>query len=111
MPKPQFPMTAVVTPSEGDGDRVGSQGYLGVVMGVDVDDAGHQREAAGVDDLVGAPSKVRLGDLADRGNPRITDRDVGAARLPSKPVDNRRTPDQQIVHPGPPPAMSGARRY
>ena len=25
MPKPQFPMTAVVTPSEGDGDRVASQ--------------------------------------------------------------------------------------
>ena len=25
MPKPQLPMTAVVTPSEGDGDRVASQ--------------------------------------------------------------------------------------
>jgi hypothetical protein len=25
MPNPQFPVTTVVTPSEGDGDRVGSQ--------------------------------------------------------------------------------------
>ena len=25
MPKPQFPMTAVVTPSEGEGDNVASQ--------------------------------------------------------------------------------------
>ncbi len=25
MPKPQLPITAVVTPSEGDGDSVGSQ--------------------------------------------------------------------------------------
>ena len=25
MPKPQLPITAVVTPSEGDGDKVGSQ--------------------------------------------------------------------------------------
>ncbi len=73
---------------------------------MDVDDAGHQRETAGIDHLGGA-----AGDLADRGNPRITDRDVGAARVPPEPVDNRRTTDQQIVHPGPPPAMSVARRY
>jgi hypothetical protein len=74
-------------------------------MGVDVDDAGHQREPAGVDDLVGTAA-----DLADGGDPRIADRDVGAARVAPEPVDNRGTTDEQIVHPGPPPAMSGARR-
>src|SRR5438445_12863527 len=44
---------------------------LGVVMGMYVDDARHQSETAGVDHLGGAPSKVRVGDLADGGNPRI----------------------------------------
>ena len=43
MPKPQLPITAVVTPSEGDGDKVAVPGHLRVVMGVDVDDARHQR--------------------------------------------------------------------
>ena len=61
-----------------------------------VDDAGHQGEAAGVDHLGGTAA-----DLADRGNPRIIYRDVGAARVPPEPVDNRGTTDQQIVHPLP----------
>ena len=75
-------------------------------MGVDVDDAGHQGQTAGVDHLGGAAA-----DLADGGNPQITDRNVGAARVMPEPVDNRGATNQQIVHSGPPHAMSGARRY
>jgi len=81
-------------------------GDLGVVVGVDVDDAGHQGEAAGIDHFGGAAA-----DLADRGDPRIAYRNVGATRVMPKPVDNRGATDQQIVHSSPPSAMSGARRY
>jgi hypothetical protein len=80
-------------------------GDLGVIVGVYVDDAGYHGEAARVDHLGGLAAH-----LADRGDPRITDRNVGAVRVAPEPVDNRGTTDQQIVHPGPPPAMSGARR-
>ena len=74
-----------------------------------VDDARHQGETAGVDHLGGAPSKVRVADLADGGNPRIAYRNVRTAGIMPEPVDNRRTTDQQIVHLGPPPALSGGR--
>ena len=54
----------------------------------------------------------RLGGAEPNGDdPRITQRNVRMARVVHEPVDNRRATDQQIVYPGPPPAMSGARRY
>jgi hypothetical protein len=82
MPKPQFPMIAVVTPSEGDGDREGSPGDLSVVMRVQVDDARHQREPASIDHLRGV-----VADLADRSDAAIPDRDIGADRVVPEPVD------------------------
>jgi plasmid stabilization system protein ParE len=68
-------------------------GDLRVVMGVDVDDPRHQREAAGVDRL------SRLGcDVANRGDAALFDRDIGADWIMAQPVDHRRAADQQIVH-------------
>jgi hypothetical protein len=75
-------------------------------MGVQVDDAGHQAQPAGVDHFDGVAA-----DLADRGNPRILDRDIGASGFAPLPIDNRSSTDHQIVHIGPPPATSRARRY
>jgi hypothetical protein len=49
-------------------------------MRVQVDDARHQREPAGIDDL----GRV-LADLADRGDAAIVDRNVGADRVVPSP--------------------------
>ncbi len=66
-------------------------------MGVDVDDPRHQGQPAGIDD---APRLAA--DLADCRDPRILDRDIGPPRLVPEPVDDRRPPDQEIVHALPP---------
>src|SRR5580704_10020005 len=63
-------------------------------MSVEVDDARHQGEPAGVDDFGG----IRT-DLADRGNALVLDGEIGASRVVAETVDQRRTPDHEIVHP------------
>ena len=62
-------------------------------MGVDVDDTGHQAEAAGVDRLA-----RRALDVADRRDLAAVDRDIGADRIVPQPVDHRRAADHQVVH-------------
>ena len=48
-PKPQLPMTTVVTPCHGDTREHAVPQDLGVVVGVDVDEAGRDDAAGGVD--------------------------------------------------------------
>src|SRR5690348_8871056 len=62
-------------------------------MRVQVDDARHQREPAGIDDL----GRV-LADLADRGDAAILDRNVGADRVVPKPVHQGGPADQEVMH-------------
>ncbi len=71
-------------------------------MGVDVDDARHQGQPAGVDDPLGGAA-----DLADPGDPPVLDRDIGPPRLMPEPVDHRRPADHQIIHATPPPNAGG----
>ena len=80
MVKPQLPMTAVVTPSAGDGETTRVPGDLRVVVRVVVDDARHQREAVGVERLASrahvrahggdAPAGARPGRRAGARPPR-----------------------------------------
>ncbi len=74
-------------------------------MGVDVDDARHQREALGVDDPPGVAA-----DLAHRRDPAVLDRDIGPPRLGAQPVDDKRPADHQIVHRPSPSAEASGRR-
>ena len=62
-------------------------------MRVQVDDARHQREPAGVDD----PGRV-LADLADRDDAAILDRAVGAHRVVPEPVDYCCSADHEVMH-------------
>src|SRR3954464_9310575 len=61
-------------------------------MCVQIDDAGHQRKPAGVDDL--GPVAA---DLANRGDAAIPDRDVRTDRVVPEPIDYRGAADHQIV--------------
>src|SRR5215831_14500425 len=93
MPKPQLPITAVVTPSEGDGERGRVPGDLRVVMRVQVDDARHQREPAGIDDL----GRV-LADLADPGDPAILHCNVSADRIMPQSIHHGGAADHEVMH-------------
>ncbi len=62
-----------------------------------VDDPGRQGEAVGIDGLTGALQDVAR-ELADRGDPPVLDRDVGAAWRVAQPVDHGRAADHQLVH-------------
>ena len=82
MVKPQLPSTAVVTPSAGDGSTNGIPGDLRVVVGVAVDDAGHQRQAVGLHRLLRCAEPA-----ADVGDPAAGHAEVaahGRAPEPSK---------------------------
>ena len=57
-------------------------------MGVQVDDARHQREAAGINDFGGIAA-----DCANFGDPAVLDRNVGAERIMPETVDDGRTTD------------------
>jgi hypothetical protein len=63
MPKPQLPITAVVTPQCGRGRHGAVPGDLRVVVGVQVHDAGHQGQALGFDAVAGWA--VHLADVGD----------------------------------------------
>ncbi|HSB25822.1 MAG TPA: hypothetical protein VLE94_22200 [Burkholderiaceae bacterium] len=67
---------------------------LGVVVGVAVDDAGHQREAVGVDDLRGVGGQ-RGRDGADAPGAHG---EVGADRVGTAAVVDGGVADQQVVH-------------
>jgi len=60
-----LPITAVVSPSAGEGDTHGSQRDLRVVVRVVVDDARHEREAVGIDAFLRtAIGAAQAGDAA-----------------------------------------------
>ena len=62
-------------------------------MRVQIDDARHQREPAGIDHLAGV-----LTDLAERGDAAILDGDIGADRVAAEPVDHNGAADHQVMH-------------
>ena len=93
--KPQLPITAVVTPSAGDGRQRRVPGDLRVEVGVAVDDAGHQREAVGVDGARCA-SDVEL--RADADDAAGVDRDVAAHRLGAAAVDDEGVAEDEVDH-------------
>ena len=71
---------------------------LGVVVRVDVDEAGRQHQAVEVDDLVpaGAPDPVSDPGSADGGDPVTGDRDVGRPGRRAGAVDQRGVAQQQV---------------
>src|SRR6266851_7664912 len=68
-------------------------GDLGVVMRVQVDDARHQREPAGIDDL----GRV-LSDLADRGDASVPNCDIATDRVVPEPIDYCCAADHEVMH-------------
>ena len=62
-------------------------------MRVQVDDPRHQREPAGIDHLGSV-----LGDLADRGDTTILDRNVGADRVVPEPIHHHGAADHEVMH-------------
>src|SRR6185437_5878056 len=72
-------------------------GDLPVVVGVDVDEAGRDREAGGVELLA-----TGLVDGAHHGEAPVVDGDVAGRRTTTAAVDHGSVPDHQIVHGRPP---------
>ena len=62
-------------------------------MGVHVDDAGREREAAGVDRF-----DALLLDLADGGDTAVLDRKIGAPRFVAQAIDDGGTANDEIGH-------------
>ena len=94
MVKPQLPITAVVTPSAGDGTHVRVPGDLRVEVGVAVDDARHQRQAVGIDNLSGRFRKTGAGcSYLSLLNCYVLDGGLGA-----RAVKDERVPDEEIKH-------------
>ena len=92
MVKPQLPMTAVVTPSAGEGDAQRVPGDLRVVVRVVVDDARHQREAVGVD-------RLRWPELpSDLGDSSVLHGEVAATGRRAEAVEQQRVADDEVVH-------------
>ena len=61
-------------------------------MRVDVDEAGRDEQAVGVDRALGGAA-----DLADLGDDTAVDRDVGGARRRTGAVDDRAAADDRVV--------------
>ena len=62
-------------------------------MRVQVDDARHQREPAGIDHL----GRV-LADLADRGDATVPDGDIRADWVMPEPINHSGAADHQVIH-------------
>ena len=62
-------------------------------MRVQVDDARHQREPAGIDDL-----GCVLAHIADRGDAAVSHRKIGADRVVPEPVDHGGAADHEVMH-------------
>ena len=71
--------------------RQGIPGELGIVVRVDVDEAGRHDQPVGVDHAV-----RRTVDPADAGDPAVTHGDVGSASRPAGAVDHEPAANDQI---------------
>ena len=91
-PTPQLPATTVVTPCQADGMQARVPGGLAVVVHVDVDEAGRDEQAVGVELLGGGA--VHLPHLGDDA---VGDGDVGGAGGGAGAVEHRPTSDDQVV--------------
>ena len=72
-PTPQLPITAVVTPCQDVGRELRAPARLTVIVGVDVDEAGGDDLALGVD------LRRASAQFPDRGDPPVLYRDIGLA--------------------------------
>jgi hypothetical protein len=68
-------------------------GDLRIVMRVQVDDARHQSEPAGIDDL----GRI-LADLSNPGDAAVPDCHIGAYRVVPKPIDYTGAADHEVMH-------------
>jgi hypothetical protein len=82
-------------PERGGRRRERIPGELGVVVRVDVDDAGRQHEAAGVDATRGG-----AGILADGRDAPVLDGDGARPRGAAEAVDDGRVVDHEVMHDG-----------
>ena len=94
MVKPQLPITAVVTPSAGDGRTQGSQVtcaskcvWLSTMPGISA-------RPSGVDRLAGVAGEQR----ADGGDASAAHAEVGQSRLGAAAVEDERMADQGVEH-------------
>ena len=90
--KPQLPITTVVTPCHGEQLDQLVPDDLGVVVGVDVDEAGADDLAGGVD----RAGRV-LGGVAEGHDLAVLDGDITDEAGPPRPVDDRATGDLEVV--------------
>ena len=95
-PKPQLPMTTVVTPCQHDGREVAVPEHLGVVVRVDVDEARGEHEPVEVDDLGARPPAPSSPGAADRGDAVAGDGHVGRAGRRAGAVDQGGVAQQQV---------------
>ena len=84
MPYPQLPVATLVTPADSTG-QLGVPHDLGVVVGVDVDEAGHDQAAGGVE-LVRAATRSPISTIRPS---RCRRQHVGG---PARSVDHRPAP-------------------
>ena len=92
-PKPQLPIATdvIAVPARQRAVRVPED--LGVVVGVQVDEAGRHVHAAGVDDAV----RVGCVDPTDGGDPAVADRHVGADAWRTGTVEDEAVLDHDVV--------------
>ena len=83
-PKPQLPSTTEVTPCQLEMVQYGIPADLGVVVGVQIDEARGHDEPVGVDH----PVRRALGAATDLGDPAVLDPEVAAE--PRAPACRRR---------------------
>jgi hypothetical protein len=93
MVKPQLPITAGGDAERGRGRGERVPGELRVVVGVVVDDAGHQRQAAGVDGFAVLLSGLACFKDFSTGNSKIA-----SLRRATKAVEEKRVSNDEIVH-------------
>ena len=93
---PQLPSTTLVTPCQHDGRRQRVPRQLGVEVRVDVDEAGRDDAARGVDLAAAVRRRLLDGDDAIAG-----DRDVGRRRRRAGAVDDRAARESRCRRPFP----------
>lgn len=82
-PKPQLPITTLVTPCQPDSEQYNYK-QLRVVVGVQIDEPGRNDEAVGVEYIVALLAR----DAPDLGDDTIFDADVGAVTPAAGAIDN-----------------------
>ena len=98
MVKPQLPITTVVTPSAADGVANGIPGELGVVVRVDVHDAGSEDATARVYRLARGAQIAAAPVRGERGDAAALDTEAALARGGAEAVDDAGVREDEIEH-------------